>query len=485
MDLFIISHPFRFETENIVRMFFKSEDIKILFEDKISDSYIKTIAEDLENGQVKFTVDISLNGKKFSESVIIDRTENYKKEGEYALMRLLYKSLQKFTGYSSVWGMLTGIRPSKFYRNTKIRVGDENIDKYFQDTYLLSDEKLALTREVANREDEILKKVKDFGCSLYISIPFCPTRCLYCSFVSHSIERTRKLMIPYVKNLAEELKIIAKIIRDLDLPLQSIYFGGGTPTSLENDEIDFLMKTVRDNFNLSELIEYTVEAGRPDTVTEEKLKTILNYGATRISINPQTASDDVLKIIGRNHTFSDFCEKFSLARKIGFNNINTDLIAGLPGDNLDGFKNSIDRILEKNPENVTVHTLAIKRSSTLGEHPIPHSGEVDDMLKYASLNLREAGLNPYYMYRQSNSASDLENVGYAKSGFEGFYNIVMMNEVQSVFSAGAGAVTKLKNPKGGEIERIFNYKFPYEYLDRFDDILNRKGEILKFYGKFI
>lgn len=482
MDLFIISHPFRFETENLTRMFIKDEKINIFFEDKESQSYIKTIADEHSDG-VDFTVKILYNGVILNDSISIRKTENYSKDGEYALMRLLYLSLVKVTQYTPKWGMLTGIRPTKFYRNTAKREGNLNIDAYFKETYLLSDEKLNLTKRVALAEDAIISKLKSNGYSLYISIPFCPTRCSYCSFVSHSIERTKKLIEPYVLKLTEELKMTADIAEKLGLNLQSVYFGGGTPTTLSAEFLELLMKTVQNNFNLSNLLEYTVEAGRPDTVTVDKLEVIKKYGAKRISINTQTADDKILQAIGRKHTFKEFCEKIDLAKGIGFETINVDLIAGLPGDSLDGFKNSVESVISKNPENVTVHTLAIKRASDFGEHPIPHSREVSGMLKFAENRLKEEKLYPYYMYRQSNSASDLENVGYAKKGHEGIYNILMMNEVQTVIACGAGAVTKLKNPYTDDIERVFNYKFPYEYIDRFNDILNRKEEINQFYEK--
>ncbi len=481
MDLFIIGHPFRFEIENVTRLFIRDEKINIKFEWEESDNFILTSAQICEDTAC-FEVKINRFGKTLTDSIEISVTENYKDEGEYALAQLLYKMLITFTGETPKWGMLTGIRPTKLLR--KYTESYKDGEKIFKDRFFVSDEKFSLCKEIKIREDKILSEVRPDGFSLYISVPFCPTRCLYCSFVSHSIERTKKLMKEYVALCVKEIEKTAEITKKIGLTLRTVYFGGGTPTSLDAEDITLLMKAISDSFDMSNLSEYTVEAGRPDTITEEKLLAIKSGGATRISINTQTTDNAVLNVIGRKHTFEEFLEKWALARKVGFDNINTDMIAGLPSDTLDGFKKSVDDLLKLNPENLTVHTLAIKRSSTLGEHPLPHSSQVNDMLEYAENRLKEQGLNPYYMYRQSNSASNLENVGYAKEGYEGIYNVCMMDEAETVIACGAGAVTKLKAPHGDEIERIFNYKYPYEYIERFDDILNRKEKVMDFYERF-
>lgn len=483
MDLFIIGHPFRFEIENATRLFIRDEKINIKFEWEESDNYIITSARICDDTAC-LEVKINRFGTTLSDSAEISVTQNYKDEGEYALAQLLYKMLISFTGENPKWGMLTGIRPTKLLRKYTESYGDTEGESLFKTRFFVSDEKFELCKEIKLREDKILSEVRPDGFSLYISVPFCPTRCLYCSFVSHSIERTKKLMKEYVLLCVKEIEKTAEITKKIGLTLRTVYFGGGTPTSLDAEDITLLMNAISDNFDMSKLSEYTVEAGRPDTITEEKLLAIKSGGATRISINTQTTDNAVLKAIGRQHTFEQFLEKWLLARKIGFDNINTDMIAGLPSDTLEGFKKSVDELLKLDPENLTVHTLAIKRSSTLGEHPLPHSSQVNDMLEYAEYRLKEQGLNPYYMYRQSNSASNLENVGYAKTGHEGIYNVCMMDEAETVIACGAGAVTKLKAPHGDEIERIFNYKYPYEYIERFDDILNRKEKVMDFYERF-
>ena len=274
----------------------------------------------------------------------------------------------------------------------------------------------------------------------------------------------------------------------MGLKLLSIYIGGGTPTTLSAEQLTLIMDTVSSNFDLSNLLEYTVEAGRPDTVTREKLQAIKRGGATRISINPQTMNDEVLEKIGRRHTVAMMREAFLLAREVGFDNINTDLIAGLSGDTLESFKNSVDEIIALNPENVTVHSLSMKRASNLNKlnyQFVANEGEEAAlMVDYALNELTKAEIYPYYMYRQSKTVGNLENVGYAKKGYEGLYNVYIMDETHSIIGCGASAVTKLREPNGNNIDRIFNFKYPYEYIDNFPLMLERKKGILEFYDKY-
>jgi oxygen-independent coproporphyrinogen-3 oxidase len=295
-------------------------------------------------------------------------------------------------------------------------------------------------------------------------------------------------MPQYVNLLCKELVETAKIAKQYNLQLETIYIGGGTPTTLSALELETIMKTVNENFDLLKLREYTVEAGRPDTITREKLETIKKFGATRISINPQTMNDSVLKVIGRNHTALQTVEAFNLARECGFDNINTDLIAGLPTDTFESFKNTLNKVLEMNPESVTVHSLSMKRSSkmtTSGSLPELEIGKTAaQMVDYALKTLEENGIVPYYMYRQSKTVGNLENVGYSKKGYECLYNVFIMDETHTILSCGASAVTKLREPHGDYIERVFNYKYPYEYINNFDEILNRKDKICEFYNTY-
>lgn len=324
------------------------------------------------------------------------------------------------------------------------------------------------------------------SCSLYIAIPFCPTRCSYCSFVSSSVEKSFRLIPDYVRLLQEEIRATARLISELGLRLETVYFGGGTPTAISAGQLADLLGTVRESCDLSHCREFTVEAGRPDTVTVEKLDVLKTRGVTRISINPQTLSDEVLHIIGRKHTTAQTFEAFALARRHGFGNINMDLIAGLPGDGEEGFRRSIDGVLALGPESVTVHSLALKRAAnlyqTFGRQPCgPQTAGA--MLDYADETLLQRGYVPYYLYRQSRMAGNLENTGWAKPGFESYYNVFIMEECQTILACGAGAVTKLRDPHSDRLERIFNFKYPYEYVNRFSEMMKRKERVREFYGE--
>ncbi len=286
-----------------------------------------------------------------------------------------------------------------------------------------------------------------------------------------------KLMPEYISSLCRELEIIGGIVKDTDTEIDTIYFGGGTPTSISAQDIEKIMRTVADNFELDKIREYSFEAGRPDTITEEKLSVIKKYGANRISVNPQTLNDDVLRIIGRKHSGDDAIKAFELARKIGFDNINTDLIAGLPSESAESFRNTLDRIIELSPESITVHTLTVKRSADLFESGCENmTNPATEMVDYSIEKLMSCGYLPYYMYRQKNTVDNLENVGYAKKGFESQYNIFIMDETQTILGAGCAASTKLVYPDG-KISRIHNYKFPYEYIRRFDELMQKKQEV--------
>ncbi|MEG0570473.1 MAG: coproporphyrinogen dehydrogenase HemZ, partial [Oscillospiraceae bacterium] len=325
-----------------------------------------------------------------------------------------------------------------------------------------------------------------------ISIPFCPSRCTYCSFVSHSIqcEKSTSLIEDYLTLLYKELVYIGKMAKDLGLKLTTIYIGGGTPTSISSSQLKAMTDVIAKNFPVKDTLEYTIEAGRADTITREKLEVIKACGATRISINPQTFNDNVLVNIGRRHTAAEVVECYQMAREIGFDNINMDLIAGLPTDNFASFKRSVDTCIGLAPENITVHTLSIKRSSKLYEKFSDKlfGGEVAMMVEYSQKVLMNNSYEPYYLYRQKNTVDNLENVGYCKPGKQSYYNIFIMEELQTILAAGAGAVTKLVKLKDfcniEEIVRIYNYKYHFEYISDFDEIINRKGEVLEFYDKF-
>ena len=411
-------------------------------------------------------------------SLICEKTETA--DGvtmQHAVRSAVYHMLKEKTGQHFPWGMLTGIRPAKTI-NTYMDMGltkDESIKKMIE-TYEMSPEKAELAATVATAERSILEKADKNGISLYIGIPFCPTRCLYCSFTSYPIDIYKTKVDGYVEALIKELKFLGE--KAQGKRLDSIYIGGGTPTSLTAEQLDKIMAAVSETFDLSNILEYTVEAGRPDTITAEKLKVIKKNGASRISVNPQTMNDETLRLIGRKHTVDDIKRVFYEARSIGHDNINMDLILGLPGEGEAEVKNTMEEIKKLSPESLTVHTLAVKRASrlkeTLGEYDLAKAMLMENILGLSAKGAAEMGLAPYYMYRQKNMLGSFENVSYAKKGFESIYNVVIMEETQSIYAAGAGASTKLYDPETDRIERIFNVKNVDEYIGRIDEMIDRK-----------
>ena len=487
MKLCLINHDFKYELEKLIRIFLPFEKIEFSGAREISD--LVAITELCEMQKVTANAELYIEGKHYEKSLeVLMDTEDYKKECELKLATALYFCFLEATGYVPGWGILTGVRPAKLFSRLKKSMGDTAAEDYFKNTLMVSDKKLSLCRETVSGEDMITSLSKKDSFSLYISIPFCPTRCAYCSFVSHSVDKAKKLIPQYVKLLCREIEETAKKAKDKGLKLETVYIGGGTPTAISAEELEEIMTAVQNNFDLSSLREYTVEAGRPDTVTREKLQVIKNYGDTRISINPQTMNNSVLEAIGRRHTAEETEAAFLLAREVGFNNINMDLIAGLPTDTLESFKQTVERVIYLDPESVTVHSLSMKRSSSLNTSGALYDTEIgktaSEMVDFARERLSGKGIVPYYMYRQSKTVGNLENVGYAKRGFECLYNVYIMDETHTILACGASAVTKLREPDGNYIERIFNFKYPYEYIDRFEEQLKRKEGITEFYDKF-
>lgn len=408
---------------------------------------------------------------------------------EYTLCRLLYTLLGETTGSTPPWGMMTGVRPVRIIHDMRASGATEDeIRARFLDHFACTPEKFALALGIADLQKPVLDAADPMDCSVYASIPFCPTRCSYCSFVSRTVgdKATRALVQPYVDKLCAELTAIRETADRCGLHIRTFYIGGGTPTSLSAAQLEQLMSHIAKTFDLAKLDEYTVEAGRPDCTDAEKLRIIKKYGATRISINPQTFSDQVLQNIGRRHTAQDIIDCFAAARAAGHKNINMDLIAGLPGDTVEGFEASLRQAIALDPENITVHTLTLKRASNIVvEHRAADYADVAAMLGKCSL-LADAGYRPYYMYRQKGTLQNLENIGWAKPGFECLYNIYIMEEVHTILSAGAGGSTKLVIPgqRRGKIERIFNFKYPTEYIDRFAELLDRKKAVEDFYARY-
>ncbi len=481
-------HSFNYEMEKLARLFLPFQRITAA-DDKGKEKDYAVCSVYEENGEAYSSAKLVLNGKtaQYTEKVITNNTD-IKKASQLTLARQLFYCFRDITGYVPEWGILTGIRPAKLYSHLATNGGEAAARRAFSEDYLASNNKISLCDEALNGENRIISLSGPLSFSLYLSVPFCPTRCSYCSFVSHSIESAQDMIPLYVDYLLRELEITAKIAKQHNLKLETVYMGGGTPTTLSAKQIKTVLSSVRNNFDMSGVREFTVEAGRPDTITQDKLDAILECGATRISINPQTLNDSVLKIIGRNHTAQETVDAFHLARSMGFGNINMDLIAGLPTDTVDSFLDTLDGIVALNPESVTVHALSMKRASTLnihGEFPELEAGrEAAIMVDSARRILTQRGILPYYMYRQSKTVGNLENVGYAKQGFEGLYNVYIMDETHTILACGASAVTKLKSYDTGDISRIFNFKYPYEYISRFDEQIRRKEGIGEFYDKY-
>lgn len=393
----------------------------------------------------------------------------------------VFEAVTPFLEHMPEWGSLTGVRPAKFARGfLEQGYTPAQVAQVMTEQYHVSPARRTLAIRSAGIALDCKNKLQPKDISIYIGIPFCPSRCSYCSFVSHSIEKAGKLMAEYLDTLCAEIEHTGTILQQAGLRIISIYIGGGTPTTLSAEQMDRLLATVHAFFDLHALEEFTVEAGRPDTITREKLLVLRQYGVDRISINPQSMNEDVLHAIGRHHSPEDVLDRFRLAREIGFHAINMDTIAGLDCDTPESFARTMDILIGLNPENITVHTLAAKRGAD--KHDRAQNAEkqemVRQMLDIASHKLTAAGYAPYYLYRQKFMAGGFENVGWCKTGYECKYNIYMMEELQTIVSLGAGGVTKLLGADGRKIQRISNPKYPYEYNTALEKINAGKQSIL-------
>ncbi len=491
MILVTENHDFHYETANICRFFVPDEKIKTVKERPADVGDELLAVTTLCEGESGAKTVCRLQYGDFCEmrtGFVPADSKTYRDDCERTLATDLYHLFCALFETRQSWGILTGVRPIKLLRRTVNDIGLPAALDRFRNVWLCDDAKLALAETTLRHENEILALSRPDSFSLYISIPFCPTRCDYCSFVSHTVDRAAYLIPDYLRLLCEEIRATAAMANRLGLRLETVYVGGGTPTTLNAEQLKTLLKTVAEAFDLSTVREFTVEAGRPDTVTEEKLRAIKAAGIERVSINPQTLHDSVLAAIGRKHTVADFTSAFRLARNVGFSVINTDLITGLPTDTVDGFAKTLDGILALSPENVTVHTLSMKHGSNLVAarrfEIAEKTAEAKAMSALSVEKLTAAGYVPYYLYRQGRTMGNQENVGFAKPGCEGLYNVYIMDETHTILGCGAGAVSKLKQPNGEYIERIFNYKFPYEYVSGFPEMLARKAGIDDFYTRF-
>ena len=480
----IVNRPsFEYDIHSLVKSFFPREDVQIHVQDTFTEDTALRISVEFTDETVSICL-MEQGEEKESGASVINYAE--RKETKNRLKRQLYQLLCAYTGQTLPWGTLTGIRPAKIAMGL-IEQGMSNVEtaEYMRNTYLASKEKVALSVMIANRERYVLRNIdyKD-GYSLYVGIPFCPSICLYCSFSSYPLERWRKQVDQYLDALCKELDYVADRFRDKKL--NTVYIGGGTPTTLEPYQLDRLLTRIQRKFDTEYLQEFTVEAGRPDSITREKLQVLLDHGIDRISINPQTMNQKTLEIIGRRHTVDQVKEAFALARSMGFAHINMDLIVGLPGESYDDVEHTMKELEAMAPDSVTVHSLAIKRAARLSlfkdkyeEMGLENNMQIMDMTaRYCA----EMGLSPYYLYRQKNMAGNFENVGYAQPEKAGIYNILIMEEKQTIVACGAGASTKRvwneQNPDGSyRIERCENIKDVALYIEKIDEMIQRKEEL--------
>ena len=409
-----------------------------------------------------------------------DAQHALRKQNKDVLKYGLYQVLVKLTGRTLPWGNLTGIRPAKLAMGM-IESGMTNVEaaKEMRERYLVSPQKTSLAITIANREREILKNIDyENGYSLYIGIPFCPSICLYCSFSSYPLKLWQDKVDVYLDALCKEIREVSSMMKATGRKLDTIYFGGGTPTTLNPGQLWRVLHAVEESFSFEGLSEFTIEAGRPDSITEEKLKVIREFPVTRISVNPQTMNQDTLDIIGRRHTVEETKNAFLVARKLGYNNINMDLIVGLPGEDISMVENTLSQVKELAPDSLTVHSLAVKRAARLNifkdkyqEMTFENNQEIMDLTMRTAY---EMGMGPYYLYRQKKMKGNFENVGYAKVDKAGIYNILIMEEKQPIIALGAGGSSKLVFDGGKRIERVENVKDVKNYMERIDEMIERK-----------
>lgn len=472
MKLLLKNTPYQYEIERIITLFYPYEKIETTVDEplKIYDVFIQ-----IKSDKVYF--EIVLNDKHIKSSELISG------DFKFQIGRILYKLLSEINGRTLPWGILTGIRPSKIFSKTASLIGVKKTEHKFKNDYLVQKEKIALLSDIYDIQKEYLNKDYSKSVSLFCFIPYCPSRCSYCSFVSEycNSEKSIKEIPVFCENLISEIKRLGEIKSTLKLNTETVYIGGGTPTVLSCEQLEQILCVISESFNPKG--EFTVEAGRTDTITVEKLDVLKKYGVSRISINPQSFEEDVLNEVRRPHNIKEFIKIYEYAKSISLD-VNMDFIAGLPKDTEDGFVKSIKTAIELSPDNITVHTLALKRAASIDSTELENkSFDISAALDKAYQLLYNAGYHPYYLYRQSRTLKGYENTGWSKIGKDCIYNIAMMEELHSVFGAGAGSVTRLLNPENRDIQRIYNPKYPDRYITSFEDVLQSKEKIFKFYSE--
>lgn len=484
IHIYLSKDEFEYDIHSLVKAFFPQEPIKIIKKDNGSNH---TDIEVNESNKYEEPGNLGIHIELDETAIRIYALQNQEELysgmnkgllGKNQLKRALYECLSDITGKKLPWGTLTGVRPTKIaFERLEHNSSEEEIRTYMEEEYLCSGEKVDISLQVAKREVTLLREM-DYrnGYSIYIGIPFCPSTCLYCSFTSYSLEKSGNWVKGYLEALYKEITYAGNC--GLNKKLTTVYLGGGTPTTLTADELDGLLTHIGAAFDFTYVREYTVEAGRPDSITEEKLKVLKEHGVTRISINPQTMSQKTLDLIGRKHTVGQVMEAFKLARNCGHDNINMDIIIGLPGEDKAEVIHTLEEIDKLKPDSLTVHTLAIKRAARLNTEKENYLGMVPadaaGMLRLTENYAKAAGYYPYYLYRQKNMADNLENIGYARYGKEGLYNILIMEEKQTILALGAGALSKFVFHKENRIERVENVKSLKDYVERIDEMIERK-----------
>lgn len=488
MQVILNSGGYSYDVHSLVKAFYPHEDVKVQINKECENADSNGISVFVSSGDVSKSDVVTgyVRCGYRDENGVSVKDEKYKDADrakvKSILKRTLYNLLSERLNKKLPWGTLTGIRPTKIPMSMiKDKASDDEISAYMKEEYLCSDEKINLSVEIARREIKLIDSLNSDGFSLYIGIPFCPTTCLYCSFTSYPIVSYKNKVGEYIAALKKEIDFFAEYYsgRKPD----SIYIGGGTPTTLEPAQLAEIINYVKSKFDLSHLKEFTVEAGRPDSITTDKLSTLYNLGVTRISINPQTMNEETLKIIGRRHTVDDIYVSYEKARDVGFTNINMDLILGLPGEGDEEVAHTLNKIRELAPDSITVHSMAIKRAAGMNEYLEKNhikSVITDSMMKMASQCAKSIGLVPYYLYRQKNMTGNYENVGFAKEGKFGVYNILIMEEITDIAACGAGTVSKKIFPDN-RIERCDNVKDVKLYLEQIDEMILRKRKL--FYGQ--
>lgn len=425
------------------------------------------------------TAKITLDGKTATAARRIPLTKADVRLTRRILQQSYYLAAVQLLPEAPPWGALSGVRPTKLATKVLLEGGrEQDADRMLRDVYFVTPERRRLCLDASRHTLEAARLLAPDDLSLYIGIPFCPTRCAYCSFVSESVERFGEFLPPFLDCLIREIEYTGALLKRSGWHIRSLYIGGGTPTTLSTPQMTRLLDAIGTHFDLSRSLEFTVEGGRPDTLDLAKLRAIRAGGATRISINPQTMSDSVLRAIGRRHTAAETVEAFRMAREAGFDDINMDLIAGLPGDTPASFSETVRQVLALEPSNVTVHTLALKKGADLFQRRVtlPTREDVAQMLDASGRQLRAAAFEPYYLYRQKYMSGSFENVGWCRAGYTGYYNIYMMEELHSILSLGGGGMNKINLPAGA-LERFHNPKYPQDYIQRIDTVLRQKDEI--------